>query len=76
MEDLISLQEYARIPYRMCKDPDNEGLNKERNTVFITEESLNQLEILIKDIKFLEIHHDYFRTPQLRGCCKGWQSKN
>jgi len=70
MEDLISLREYERIPYRICNNSDDEGLNKERNTVIITEESLNQLETLIKDTKFLEIHHTYFRTLNYAGVAK------
>jgi len=70
MEDLVTLQEYARIDYRVCKDPKDEGLNKEENAVFITEESLDLLEILTKDVNFLEIHHDYIRARNFAGVAK------
>jgi 5-methylcytosine-specific restriction enzyme subunit McrC len=70
MEDLITLQEYARIAYRVCKDPKDEGLNKEENAVFITKESLDQLEILTSDVHFLEIRHDYLKARNYAGVAK------
>ena len=70
MEHLLSLLEYSTIPFKICTQPQEERVDTEQETVFLTQESLNNLQTLVKDVKFLEIYHNYFRTLNYAGIAK------
>jgi len=70
MEQLLSMLEYSTIPFEICTNPHEERVAIEQETVYLTQESLNNLQILTKDVKFLEIYHNYFRTLNYAGIAK------
>jgi len=70
MEQVLSLLEYSNIPFQVCPTLREEGVDSEKNVVYITQESLSQLQILTKEVKFLEIYHNYFRTLNFAGIAK------
>jgi 5-methylcytosine-specific restriction enzyme subunit McrC len=70
MEHLLSLLEYSKISFKICTRQDEEQVDDEQKILFLTQESLNNLEILTDEVRFLEIHQNYFRALNYAGIAK------